>query len=130
MSGFNGCFGSIYCTHIFWNRCQKKWTNYCTGKEKCSTLSFQVAGDHDKRIIVCSQVFFGAASDKLIVKFVNETRALINGSMKDIQFTLYTEDGHLNVVKGAYLICDAEFLQIGTFMDPRIQSWASDVSQH
>ena len=50
----------------------------------------------------------------------------MNGSMKDIQFTLYTEDGNLIVVKGAYLISNAGFLQIDTFMDPRIQSWASD----
>jgi hypothetical protein len=29
-------------------------------------------------------------------------------------------------VKGAYLITDAGFLQIGAFMDPRIHSWSSD----
>ena len=46
--------------------------------------------------------------------------------MKDIQFTLYTKDGNLIVVKGAYLLSDAGFLQIGTFMDPRIDDirWA------
>ena len=59
-------------------------------------------------------------------KIVNETRALINGSMKVIQFTLYTEDGNLIVFKDAYLISDTEFLQIGTFRGPRILSCASD----
>ena len=46
--------------------------------------------------------------------------------MKYIQITLYTADGNLYVVEDAYLISDVGFLQIGTFMDPRIQSWASD----
>ena len=110
----------------FWKRCPKKWANYCIGKEKCSTLSFQVAVDHDKRIIICSQAFFGAASDKLIIKVVNESRALINGSMKDTQFTLCTEDSNLIVVKAAYLLSDSGFLQIDFFIDPRIKSWASD----
>ena len=75
---------------------------------------------------MCSQAFFGTASDKLVVKAVIETRALINGSMKDIQFTLYINDGYLIVVKGAYLVSDTGFLQIGTFIDCRIQYWASD----
>ena len=75
---------------------------------------------------MCSQASFGTASDKLVVKAVIETRALINGSMKDIQFTLYINDGYLIVVKGAYLVSDAGFLQIGTFMDCRIQSWVSE----
>jgi hypothetical protein len=74
MLGFNGCFGSIDCTHIFWKRCPKEWANYCMGKEKCATLSFQVAVDHDKRIILCSGAFFGAANDKLIVQEVAETK--------------------------------------------------------
>jgi hypothetical protein len=126
MLGFNGCFGSIDCTHIFWKRCPKKWTNYCTGKEKCTTLSFQVAVDHDKRIIMCSGAFFGAANDKLIVKEVRETRALLGGSMKDILFSLYDASGNIITVKGAYLITDAGFLQVGAFMDPRIHSWSSD----
>ena len=51
----------------------------------------------------------------------------MNGLMKDVQVTLHTEDRNLIVVKSAYFISDVGFLQIGTFMDPRmIQSWASD----
>jgi hypothetical protein len=126
MLGFNGCFGSIDCTHIFWKRCPNRWANYCQGKEKCTTLSFQVAVDHDKRIIMCSGAFFGAANDKLIVKEVPETRALIDGSMKDVFYSLYDGMGNVITVKGAYLITDAGFLQIGAFMDPRIHSWSSD----
>jgi hypothetical protein len=126
MLGFNGCFGSIDCTHVFWKRCPKEWANYCFGKEKCTTLSFQVAVDHDKRIIMCSGAFFGAANDKLIVKEVDETKALIAGSMKDIYFSLYDADGNVITIQGAYLITDAGFLQIGAFMDPRIHSWSSD----
>jgi hypothetical protein len=85
-----------------------------------------VAVDHDKRIIMCSGAFFGAANDKLIVKEVPETRALIDGSMQDIFFSLYDAMGNVIIVKGAYLITDAGFLQIGAFMDPRIHSWSSD----
>lgn len=84
MLGFNGCFRSIDSTHIFWKRCPREWSNFCMRKEKCTTLSFQVAVDHDKRITMCSGAFFGATNDKLIVKEVPETRALIAGSMQDI----------------------------------------------
>ena len=51
---------------------------YSGSANYCTTLSFQVAVDHNKRIIMCSQAFFGAAGDKLIVKVVNETKALMN----------------------------------------------------
>ena len=31
--GFNGCFGSIDCTHVRWNKCPSEWQNFCIGKE-------------------------------------------------------------------------------------------------
>ncbi len=45
---------------------------------------------------MCSGAFFVAANDKLIVKEVPETRALIDGSMQDVFFSLY--DGMGNVI--------------------------------
>ena len=41
MLGFNGCFGSIDCTHIFWTRSPKRWTNYCIGKENALRCLFK-----------------------------------------------------------------------------------------
>ncbi len=30
--GFNGCVGSIDCTHIYWSKCPKELVNFCIGK--------------------------------------------------------------------------------------------------
>ncbi len=35
--GFNGCIGSIDCTHVLWNKCPLSLRNYCIGKGKTPT---------------------------------------------------------------------------------------------
>ena len=118
MMGFNGAFGSVDCTHVYWNKCPKGWANYCSGKEKRPTLAFLAVVDHDKRVLWVSDAFFGAANDKLIVKAFEKTNDLMRGSMEHIYYNLYNRDGNLVCVKGAYLIADGGFLKVGCMMDP------------
>jgi hypothetical protein len=122
--GFNGCFGSIDCTHLWWNKCPSYWQNYCIGKEGYPTLAFLVVVDHNRRAMIVSRAFFGAANDKLIVKACEETKAIIEGAMEHILFHLYDGDGNLVKVQGGYLIADGGFLRIGCMMDPGHGSWS------
>jgi hypothetical protein len=124
--GFNGCFGSMDCTHVHWNKCPKSWQNFCIGKEGYPTLAFLVIVDHNKRAMVLSRAFFGAANDKLIVKACEETKAIIEGSMQHITFHLYNSEGRYVKVKGAYVIADAGFLRIGCMADPSHALWSKD----
>lgn len=127
MMGLNGCAGSLDCTHIYWKRCPREWTNYCTGKEKTTTLAFLVVVDHDKRVLICSDAFFGAANDKLIVKSVPETSRIIHGSLQDVLYTLYVDDNTTVSVRGAWLLADGGFLTIGCFMDPGMNNFSMEM---
>lgn len=49
--GFNGCIDSIDCTYIVWNKCLNNFRNYCIGKGKNLTFSFQVVVSHDRRVL-------------------------------------------------------------------------------
>ena len=87
--GFNGCVGSINCTYLRWNKCPREWQNFCIGKEGYPTLTLLVVADHNKRTMIVSRAFFGAANDKLIVKACEETKAIINESMESVCYHLY-----------------------------------------
>lgn len=122
--GFNGAVGSIDCTHVVWNKCPASVTNLTTGKEKCPTIVFQCIVDHDKRIMSCSNAFYGTANDKQIVKEVPDTLSIINGSLNDITYTLYNEDGSYVYCKGAFLISDGGFLELPCFIDPKMNGYS------
>jgi hypothetical protein len=91
MMGFNGAIGSIDCTHHKWSKCPVSMQNFCIGKEKYATVSFQCVVDHDKRVRLVSKIFWGAANNKEIVRNVPETLDIINGKYEDVTFTLYDE---------------------------------------
>ena len=120
--GFNGAIGSIDCTHILLNKCPKEFVNICTGKEKKPTLAFQVVVSHDRRALMVSDAFFGSYNDKQIIKAVEETLKMITGEYDNITYTLYDKDGRNVYCKGAYLIADTGFLQIGCLVDPSRKS--------
>lgn len=62
----------------------------------------------------CSNAFFGATNDKTIVRAVPET--------KELTLT----ESNVVTVKGAYLIADGGFLNVGCFVDPKVLSWSLD----
>ena len=116
--GFNGAFGSIDCTYVAWRKCPVSSANFCIGKEKTPTLSFLCLVDHNKRIMICSNAYYGAANDKQIVKGVSEMQALFHGLLEDVSFKLYDDHGEELVLRGAYLVADGGFLQLGSIIDP------------
>ena len=67
--------------------------NFFIGKEKTPTLTFLCVVDHNKRIMICSNAYCGAANDKQIVKDVPEMQALFHGLMEDVSIKLYDDHG-------------------------------------
>jgi hypothetical protein len=90
--GFPGCVGSIDCTHVKWAACHKdkKWK--ATGKEGFPTLSFQ-AMSHDRKCMHISIAFLGSYNDITISKNDEAVQEMVAGSMADIEFILYDEEG-------------------------------------
>ena len=64
--GLPGCGGSVDCVHLVWDKCMAGAASACTGKEGFPTLAFEVSSDHTKRILSCSQYFWGSINDKTI----------------------------------------------------------------
>ena len=105
---------------------QETMANFCIGKEGYPTLSFLVIVDHNRRAMVVSDAFFGACNDKMIVKNVRETKALMNGCMEYISYLLYDAQGQHIKVKGAYIIADGGYLRVGYMMDASHAFWSQD----
>ncbi len=67
--GLPGCAGSIDCVHVVWDKCPAMDRSACKGKDKVTTLAFQVVGSHTKRIHSVSQWFHGTWNDKSIARY-------------------------------------------------------------
>ena len=67
--GLPGCAGSIDCVHLVWDKCPAMDRSACKGKDKVTTLAFQVVGSHTKRIHSVSQWFHGTWNDKSIARY-------------------------------------------------------------
>ena len=116
--GFPGCVGSIDCTHIKWAACakDKKWK--ATGKEGYPTLSFQAIVSHDRRCLHISIAFLGSYNDITISKNDVCVQEIVAGSMADVEFILYNEDGVPELCSGGYLLADNGYLKQSVFMCP------------
>ena len=84
--GFPGAVGSMDCTHVTWSQCPVNLTNMCTGKEKKPTLAFNCIVDHSRKILYCSDAFFGAVNDITICHNDKLCIDLIRGKIADIEF--------------------------------------------
>ena len=120
--GHPGCTGSIDCVHVAWDRCKSGMQALCTGKEKVPTLVFQVACTHTKRILSCSQWFFGTYNDKTISKYDPVVEYLESEVCKKIEWTALDEDENREVVerkeKGVYFLCDGGYHLWDTLIPP------------
>ena len=58
--------GSMDCTHISWSNALKHMINTTRGKEKESTLSFQVVCSQTRLIFHYSNYFFGTSNDQTV----------------------------------------------------------------
>ena len=108
-----GCIGSIECVHVVWDICKSGMQALCTGKEKVPTLAFQVVCSHTKRILSCSQWFFGTYNDKIISKYDPVVKILESEKYNNIEWIALDEDENGKVIerkeKGAYFLCDGGY---------------------
>jgi hypothetical protein len=119
--GFPGCIGSIDCTHIAWDNCPVGYTNLNTGKEGYPTVSFEVVADHHRRILNCSNYFFGSASDKNIVRNDPFPVSVLDGTFaeqRNLSFELSMENGMKMKWDGCYFLSDQGYLRVFGFVDP------------
>ena len=64
--GFPGCVGSVDCVHLVWDKCPAELASACNGKGSFPTLAFQVVCSNRRKIMSCSNYFYGATNDKTI----------------------------------------------------------------
>ncbi len=113
-----------------WLACPSELTNLCTGKEGYPTLSFQVVVDHARKINHVSVSGFGTMNDinmcqiDIIVRNDDngflDSRGINRNMYKDVEFTVYDNNGQPVVIKGAYLITDGGYETLSIFVNPNI----------
>jgi hypothetical protein len=75
--GLPGTCGSMDCTHLRWTGCPSNWINTCKGKEKTTTLSFQV-------VFHLSLTFIAVVSSELqMTRLYVKTITSVNGVAMD-----------------------------------------------
>ena len=86
--GLPGCAGSIDCVHLVWDRCPAKWANLCRGKDKVTTIVFEVVASHTKKVMAVSSWYYGTWNDKSIsrldpvFKLFNRNEQAVLGNIK------------------------------------------------
>ena len=58
-----GAIGSIDCVHVGWDMCPASIRSDCEGKEGYLTLAFKVVVSHTRKILACSEAFYGTWND-------------------------------------------------------------------
>ena len=64
-AGFDGCIGSIDCTHLWWDRTPATLTNLCKGAKGYTSLAFELIVNHKRQILYSSNSFNGSENDKV-----------------------------------------------------------------
>ena len=64
--GFPGACGSMDVTHLRWDNCPKRLTNFYKGRYPYPTLAIQAIVNHNRRILYMSDLFRGKENDKTI----------------------------------------------------------------
>lgn len=110
--GLPGCVGSVDCVHIPWDRCPAAFTSWCKGKEGVPTIAYEVSVLHTRRIIAVTTGYYGASSDKTIVKFDGFVNRLHKGELyQNCTFDVETSDGTVATLRGKYVLCDNGYLK-------------------
>ena len=91
--GLPGCVGSMDCTHVRWIKCPKYHKVECTGKEGFPTLSFQVVVDHSRRVMYCSEYFFGKCNDITVANNDPFCKAVRMGKFRDLSYEIIDSNG-------------------------------------
>ena len=120
MLGLPGCLGSIDCVHLVWNNCPVGITSQCKGKEKVPTLAFQVVVSHTRKILSCSQAFYGTVNDKTICRYDSVVKRMrkLNDLYGNKIWHCYDMNGNKIENKGVYFICDGGYHHWDIFIPP------------
>ena len=128
--GFPGAVGSMDCTHVPWLVCPSELTNLCVGKDPRPSISFQVLVDHSRKVHHVSKGFFGGMNDINVCQFDFIVRNDQNGFLnragnarnlyKDVEFTVYDNEGRPKKLRGAYIITDGGYENLSIFVNPNV----------
>lgn len=118
LAGFPGCIGSVDCVHIRLWGVSANLKQMSTGKEKFPSRSFEVSVNHRGMILSATNGFYGSVNDKTIVKFDEAMMAVRKGCYDKNEYAIYSKDGELIYVSGAYFICDNGYHKWPTMMEP------------
>ena len=112
--GLPGCAGSIDCVHLVWDRCPAKWSNLCKGKDKVTTIVFEVVASHTKKVMAVSSWYYGTWNDKSIAR-LDPVFKLFNRNgnnfLGNIKWKVVTDRTLMSRLEftGAYMICDGGY---------------------
>ncbi len=105
--GITGAVSSTDCVHVGWDRTPHGFKPNYVGKEKFSTVSYEVSCNRNKQILHVSQGHPGARNDLTIMKTDTYIQALCNGDLyDDITFELLDSHGEVVVVSKPFTITD------------------------
>ena len=113
-----GCVGSIDVVHVKWSACPAGDTVKAKGKEKFTTVAFEVISDNNRKVLGVAPVQFGTRNDQHIVRLDPTVKKLRDDWYGDVEWHLYDVDGNVVTCKGVYLICDGGYLRWKTLVCP------------
>jgi len=129
-AGFPGMFALCDGVHIWWTGYSWGVKNTFKGKEKYTTVVFNVTVDYDGKPIFVSDLATGTTNDKLLVNNHDDFVGIVlqtDPVFTDYAFKLSTKDGIL-LTKGAYLGVDNGYHHERHFVAPskheRCGTWA------
>lgn len=113
-----GCVGSIDVVHVKWSACPAGDKVKAKGKEKFTTVAFEVISDNNRKVLGIAPVQFGTRNDQHIVRLDPSVTKLRKEWYKEVEWHLFDADGNVVTQKGVYLICDGGYLRWKTLICP------------
>ena len=108
--GLPGCFTSMDGVHLHGDRLPAGNRHDYVGKEGFPTVAFNCHCTHNCRLVYIGPAQPGARNDKTMVLFdelVREVRT--NPLFTDYTFELMNDEGEMEQVKGAWVLCDGGY---------------------
>jgi hypothetical protein len=116
--GLPGCFGSMDVTHVQWEKCWDELKFKAYDKDGVKSLAFQSVVTHNRMCIHVSVAFLGGYNDVTISRNDTFVQNLVAGSMQNVCYVLYDDEGVPKLCKGAYLLTDNGYLKQGVYTCP------------
>jgi hypothetical protein len=110
-AGLPGCWGSVDCVHVAWDRCPAQWRHqYKRGDKETPTLVWNVLCNNSRWIMSVSSFFAGTQCDKTISQNDDTMLKLRSGELyKGKKFKLHTSAGTSEDCDTPYIIADGGY---------------------